>query len=558
MGDLARHFIYGRQAWPGIFEPDSEIYYSGPRRQRELIRLSQAQIEAQKDCARGIAQSNLHSAQIVANEVQRQTDALEMAMGSMTQVLSSDIQVASSQITDAIVELGQQLSFELSEIRWQLAQQQETMERILSVLTNSRNNEAQQLVKQGLRHYQNDQYQEAEERFRKALEFDTTDYQVLMNLAYIEVHKDDGPTSIDYFHRALVLPEQLDGNSRYRAMWGIARVHYATGDFSSALKGALNAIKELEKNHEKVNPSDFVTAAGYAAQAGNKRDALNLVYRAIEYRPTLFAKVAAERELFPVRQEVLEKLSNLAKAAYDESVAVYGKTEDKVNSIKERKLTTECSQSIATAAVRLTSLKDKLKTPSYIGCLATLRTIAVVNDLLFHIDRLNNTSLEQSSARAEIKTQERLKTKAENTVSQHDQSVEDRESLSNLISGIIAGIVVLYCIISLVSSVKSASNIDERGSAAFAILTSWIWIPVCGAASFFVPRFLLKILFGTWWKGSGVKQAEQNQYNLGTALTTAKSKEVEIGRRVQTLQKKVKTLLSSIDYQVEIKLLTKQ
>jgi len=71
MGDLARHFTYGRQTWPGLLEPDSEIYYSGPRRQRELVLLAHAQIETQKECARGIAKSNLHAAEIVANEVQK-------------------------------------------------------------------------------------------------------------------------------------------------------------------------------------------------------------------------------------------------------------------------------------------------------------------------------------------------------------------------------------------------------------------------------------------------------------------------------------------------------
>ncbi|PIQ44876.1 MAG: hypothetical protein COW04_10630 [Deltaproteobacteria bacterium CG12_big_fil_rev_8_21_14_0_65_43_10] len=148
-----------------------------------MLQLAQHQIEVQKAASRAVVQSNIAGAQIISNEIAQQTRILENMIGGMT----LGIAAAADQISDSIDILGDRLCAELAEIRWQLSQQNESLEKILDLLRNSRNNEAQQLVKQGVRHYVHGEYLESEERFRKALDFDTTDYQVLMNLAYTPI-----------------------------------------------------------------------------------------------------------------------------------------------------------------------------------------------------------------------------------------------------------------------------------------------------------------------------------------------------------------------------------
>jgi Flp pilus assembly protein TadD len=49
---------------------------------------------------------------------------------------------------------------------------------ILEALLNSRNKEAQELVRQGLRLYVNAEYGDAEELFQKAFQYDPTDLKI--------------------------------------------------------------------------------------------------------------------------------------------------------------------------------------------------------------------------------------------------------------------------------------------------------------------------------------------------------------------------------------------
>ena len=127
--------------WPSRFDPAAELFYEGPRRQRQLIALAQQQLEAQKVAAREIASSNLASAEMIANSINQQSDALTSAIGE-----------AASDITVAVACLGDRICASLDEIKWQLAQMGKTLDGILATLLDSRNNEAQQLVRQGVRH----------------------------------------------------------------------------------------------------------------------------------------------------------------------------------------------------------------------------------------------------------------------------------------------------------------------------------------------------------------------------------------------------------------------
>jgi len=228
---LIDRYTYGHSSWPAPFTPEAEILLENPRRQNEMLQLAQHQIEVQKAASRAVVQSNIAGAQIISNEIAQQTRILENMIGGMT----LGIAAAADQISDSIDILGDRLCAELAEIRWQLSQQNESLEKILDLLRNSRNNEAQQLVKQGVRHYVHGEYLESEERFRKALDFDTTDYQVLMNLAYIEMHKGNSETASTFFKKSLNLPENLDSHSKARTLWALGRLSYAENDYQNAL-----------------------------------------------------------------------------------------------------------------------------------------------------------------------------------------------------------------------------------------------------------------------------------------------------------------------------------
>lgn len=178
METLSRRFAYGK--WDEASTLINEVEYGIPRRQRELIDLSQRQLKAQRQAAQDISRSNIEAADIIAGEISRQTEEL----GDLISQVGGNIVSAIDQFCD-------RLCIELVEIRWELAQITDKLDQMLYVLRNSRNNEARQLVEQGVRHYLIEEYPEAESRFLRALDFDTTDYQVLMNIAFIEVHKEN-------------------------------------------------------------------------------------------------------------------------------------------------------------------------------------------------------------------------------------------------------------------------------------------------------------------------------------------------------------------------------
>lgn len=187
--------------WPARHTPQAELVYGVPRRQNELIAIGRQQLEIQRSTAEEIVRSNIDAADIIAAEINQQTAALETSLQSLSDKVTSSVSDAADQVCWSIDILGARLCACLDEIKWQLAQIGTTLSGILSTLRQSRSNEARQLVEQGLRHYINGQYEQAEERFRLALIQDTTDYQVLLNLGLIAVKKKDSAPRHTTFSR---------------------------------------------------------------------------------------------------------------------------------------------------------------------------------------------------------------------------------------------------------------------------------------------------------------------------------------------------------------------
>ena len=263
---LMDRFTYGN-AW-GV-NPQEEVYreitQKCPARQRAMIALAKQQIKEQQIATHQIAQSNIIGAQMVATEIQQQTRVLENSVQQVGATVAQEMSSAADQISYAVDALGNQISIELAEIQWQIAQENKTLEQILHVLHENRNNEARQLVQQGIRLYINEQYQKAEERFKRALDCDMTDYQVLMNLAYIEIHKNNAKAAYGFFNDALKLPQNLDALSQSRTLWAITRLFYTTKNYEKAFQYAEQSLKIGRREANGI----FMTAI-YATLSGRK------------------------------------------------------------------------------------------------------------------------------------------------------------------------------------------------------------------------------------------------------------------------------------------------
>jgi tetratricopeptide (TPR) repeat protein len=332
--------------------------------QREMIRLAEQQVELQEAAAREIAESNIACAEMIAAEIAQQTHTLKRTINQVGERMSDSISSAADQVSDAIDVLGDRLCAELSEIEWQLAQENKTLETILDVLRNSRNNETQQLIQQGVRHYVNEEYEEAEERFRRALEYDTTDYQVLMNLAYIEIHKHDASHAFTFFKKAVSLPKDLDSPSKARTFWATGRLYYAEKDYAQALSYAEQAFEHDNQD----DPQGIYLLGVYAALAGKKTIALARIERSIVIDPSYFSKCAVDPDLQIIGPDIIQLLSRLSSEAES-------KARENVNSVVSRVSDGEIEKepSVTDDCNMVRNLLDKahegMKQPSYSFCL---------------------------------------------------------------------------------------------------------------------------------------------------------------------------------------------
>lgn len=304
---LIDRFRYGHSQWPAPFTPEAEMYIEGAKRQREMIYLARQQIDAQNLAAKNISQSNLIGAQIIAKELGHQTKVLDNSIKQVGNLIAEEVSASTEKITSAIDHLNDSLCFELSEIQWQLAQLNKTLEKILKVLSENRSNEARQLVQQGVRHFVNEEIDEAEERFKLALSFDTTDYQVLMNLGYIEIHKNNASEAISFFKKAINLPENINNASKVRALWTIARLYYAEQDFSKAFSYAEKGFQI-----DSVAPRNSYIFGVYAALSGNQKLAIKHINDAIIGNAIFFSKAAVDQDLEIIRNEILTLLGQIA------------------------------------------------------------------------------------------------------------------------------------------------------------------------------------------------------------------------------------------------------
>jgi len=217
-GSLIARYTYGNTL------PDLVIHHIGVT--EELQSLAKEQIKIQKTTSEDITRRNVEGAQIISSEIDQQTHELERAMERFASNVSASVLLAADQISDAVDMLGDHICADLDEIKWQLAQQNEALDQILRVLQQSRSNEANQLVQQGTRLYINGEYEDAEERFRLALELDKTDYQVLMNLGFIEIRKDNAAAAHAFFKKAFSLPGNINSVCQAKTLRAIARLYY--------------------------------------------------------------------------------------------------------------------------------------------------------------------------------------------------------------------------------------------------------------------------------------------------------------------------------------------
>lgn len=301
---MSNSLIHRFNGWPTAFTVENEIL----SRERRMEKLAEHQVAAQSYASNQIAKSQIKGANIVASEIKNQTAILEAAVVGIGNQISDVIQASADQISYMLDQVGDRICASLDEIKWELVQQNVISSQIFKVLHESRSNEARQLVNQGIRHYLNSQYDKAEERFKEALKFDTTDYQVLMNLGYIEIQKDNAAAAYDYFRDALNLPANLDSNTKADTIWAMARLRYAEKKFNEALTLSLEAIKLKDP----IESRKLFTIGVYSALSGKDNEAIKYIRKAIAMDSSCFSIAASDPDLNGISGKILELLADIS------------------------------------------------------------------------------------------------------------------------------------------------------------------------------------------------------------------------------------------------------
>ena len=261
--------------------PEYSLTFGSVEREQKLINLVKSDIVGRRRATKEIAEGM----KALNSEIHFQTTALENSLKS-----------GFSTLTDDLYELQAALHYDLSEIRWQLSEQNQFLRQIIDVLKRPRSAQAQELIQQGKRLLGNGYYQDSVERFGLALEFDKTDFEALLNLGFALIHVDDAPKAIDAFRRAGNLVSDDLPVAKAEAFLNAARAHFCLSDFAGASEACASAGNILGGIPDALRARVLYCNAMYKARSGGLPEALADLRVAIEIRTSFFGVAVSDED----------------------------------------------------------------------------------------------------------------------------------------------------------------------------------------------------------------------------------------------------------------------
>jgi tetratricopeptide (TPR) repeat protein len=205
--------------------------------------------------------------------------------------------------TAVLHEISGKITEKFNELIWLAQKQLEGTEKIYDLLRHSQTNEAVQLLEQGERNYTAGFYDDARERFEKALQFDNTLFPLHRNLGMILVHEEKFDQAEAHLKKALAFAKEKEANSL--ALIDLARFYNAKGDSGLAGSYYQQALATSK------SPKLLYELAIFNFSSGNKDEALRYLREAIELDPSLWNIAAIDPEFDSNKKEVYELLDSL-------------------------------------------------------------------------------------------------------------------------------------------------------------------------------------------------------------------------------------------------------
>jgi Flp pilus assembly protein TadD len=203
----------------------------------------------------------------------------------------------------AIGQLGGVITEQLTNVRWELAQQHQTLAGILNVLRESRSNECRQLIEQGDANYRAGFLAEAKERYQLAAQQDNTNVLVWQQLGIIAVQEGAFAEAETCFKKAVAFARPEYPKLRAIGRTHLARLYYARerwNDAAEMLRAALADEPESAKNRYDL--------ALVLAQVGAVPNALDAVEQAIMLDGSFYGYALADDEFALIRRALQARL----------------------------------------------------------------------------------------------------------------------------------------------------------------------------------------------------------------------------------------------------------
>lgn len=345
--------------------------------QRELVRLADSHLRAQRHATEVLAASDLAAAHTVAAEVHDGIERLSGVISDYGTRLGEDIERSTGRVIHELGLLGDAITERLDDLVLAAEQQIHLQRQILKALRSPRLVEARELVRQGLRHYQRGEFDEAERRFRLALDFNSTDHEALMNLGYVAIQRDQSDSALEWFNKALELPSDLKPGRRTRGLLAIARVHFANQNYNAAEQSASRA-------HDLAPAPELLYRAAVYAILARQPDGLTRLQRAVEANPALFGRAAWEPDLRSRQDEVLRLLSEVAAVKIREATDRLSSLRSLLQGVlrQEHFRYFEGERTVTLMERRVERLAREAQTGSYSSLLQAIREIPVLESAI--------------------------------------------------------------------------------------------------------------------------------------------------------------------------------
>jgi tetratricopeptide (TPR) repeat protein len=264
------------------------------------------------------AKKQLEIQKFALDELKRNNDRSDKNATAIQQ-LSHSIEEIGENISGSLEDLGDQICYELTQVRSVLHQIYDVGRQSLDLLGNPRNTEAKELTRQGARLLSNNEVDEAETCFLKALKKDPTDHWVLMSIGQIAIRRGRIEEAIDLIQKSIKRPDpsHLEDKDKIRALWLMSQLHYNLKSFNESYLLGMRVIG-------MTNSASKIYRTGvYGILAGKIEEGMRLIQRAIIQDPKLFGLAMIDPDLKIVEREVFMFLARLYADAYREFSALW-------------------------------------------------------------------------------------------------------------------------------------------------------------------------------------------------------------------------------------------